>query len=265
MPTRNDTPIRVSQGWPQRLWLLRHGESAGNVARDEADAAGLSRIELGGRDVDVPLSERGEEQSLAIGHWFGGMPEAERPQIILSSPYLRARRTAEIIQRAAGFGAGSATCILDERLREKEFGMLDGLTKVGIKELFPAEFERRQVVGKFYYRPPGGESWCDVILRMRNTLHSLSLHYAGCRVLIVTHQVVVLCLRYLVEEMDEAQVLEIDRTADVVNCGITEYHHEPAGSSSEGRLALKRYNFTVPLRREGAPVTDAPDVSAAPR
>ena len=41
--------------WPEVLWLIRHGQSAGNVARDAADAAGDLRIALDHRDVDVPF------------------------------------------------------------------------------------------------------------------------------------------------------------------------------------------------------------------
>ena len=48
---------------PSVLWIVRHGESAGNVARDRAMAAGAQRIDMVGRDVDVPLSERGEGQA----------------------------------------------------------------------------------------------------------------------------------------------------------------------------------------------------------
>ena len=78
-------------------------------------------------------------------------------------------------------------------------------------------------MGKFYHRPPGGESWCDVILRLRSALDTISLHHSGCRVLIVGHQVVVLCLRYLLENMTEQKILEIDAEGDVANCSVTEY------------------------------------------
>ncbi len=148
---------------------------------------------------------------------------------------------------------------------KKEFGILDRLTHAGIKQLYPEQAETRRIVGKFYHRPPGGESWCDVILRMRSVLDTLSLHYAGCRVLIVSHQVVVLCLRYLLEALDEARLLEIDRAGDVINCGVTEYAYDPAESPPESRMSLERYNFAVPLVREGAPVTAAPDVSGGAR
>ncbi len=46
----------MTQRWPDRLWVVRHGESSGNVARDAAHAANLLQIETLGRDADVPLS-----------------------------------------------------------------------------------------------------------------------------------------------------------------------------------------------------------------
>ena len=100
---------------------------------------------------------------------------------------------------------------------------------------------------------------------MRSTLHTLSLHYAGCRVLIVTHQVVALCLRYLLEDLDEHKILEIDRLGDVANCAITDYIDETRPAEEEGRLVLNRYDHIVPLRREGAPVTAEPDVNRKAR
>jgi broad specificity phosphatase PhoE len=46
----------MEQRWPTTLWIVRHGQSAGNVARDAADAAGLGRIDIADRDIDVALS-----------------------------------------------------------------------------------------------------------------------------------------------------------------------------------------------------------------
>ena len=44
----------MRQNWPERLWLVRHGQSQGNVARDAADEAGAHEIDIDMRDVDVP-------------------------------------------------------------------------------------------------------------------------------------------------------------------------------------------------------------------
>ena len=53
--------------WPDRLWIVRHGQSAGNVARDAAELAGASMIEITTRDADTPLSELGVQQARALG------------------------------------------------------------------------------------------------------------------------------------------------------------------------------------------------------
>ncbi len=248
---------------PKQIWIVRHGESAGNVARDAADLAGHARIDIEERDVDVPLSALGKRQSDALGAWFAGKPAGEQPDIILASPYRRAVQTADRIadQLARSPQLSIST---DERLREKEFGILDRLTRRGIEEFHPEQAEFRRILGKFYHRPPAGESWCDVILRLRSMLDTISLHYADQRVLIVAHQVVVLCLRYIIETLSEEEILAIDRQGDVANCGVTEYRTE-AGPNGAASLVLKRYNFVAPLLEAGAPVTAKPDANVAAR
>ena len=253
----------MKQHWPSHLWIVRHGESAGNVARDAAMAAGVSRIEIGERDVDVPLSRLGEEQSRAVGRWFAALPAPGRPEVVLASPYLRAQTTATLIRDEGGFDRGSEL-IVDERLREKEFGILDRLTRAGIEQFHPEQAELRRLLGKFYHRPPAGESWCDVILRLRSALDTISLHYGGRRVLIVAHQVVVLCLRYLIENMTEKEILAIDGEGDVGNCSVTEYAFD-ASQGTTGKLALLRYNFVASIEREGTTVTSEPDANVAAR
>jgi broad specificity phosphatase PhoE len=254
----------MPQRWPERLWVVRHGESSGNVARRAAVAAGHTHIEVGARDVDVPLSPLGERQSLALGHWFAAMPPDQRPEVVLTSPYRRARQTAALIHQAGGTVADPADFVQDERLREKEFGILDRLTTHGIRHHHPDQAEFRRILGKFYHRPPGGESWCDVILRLRSALNTVSLHHCEARVLIVAHQVVVLCFRYLLENLTEEQILAIDAEGDVANCGVTEYAFDP-GRGRDGGLVLRAYNLTAPLRQEGAPVTAEPDAPVAAR
>jgi broad specificity phosphatase PhoE len=254
----------MTQRWPSRLWIVRHGESAGNVARDEAHARGAALIHIEIRDVDVPLSRLGEKQAAALGRWFASLQAAARPEVVLSSPYLRARETADAIRTGGGLASGSTKLVVDERLREKEFGILDRLTRRGIEQRHPDLASARSSVGKFYFRPPGGESWCDVILRLRSVLDTTSLHFGGKRVLIVAHQVVVLCTRYLLEELDERRILAIDAEGDVANCAITEYAllEKPEAGPA---LKLERYNFVAPLENEGAPVTSAPDKNVAAR
>jgi broad specificity phosphatase PhoE len=243
---------------------VRHGESAGNVARDAAEAAGLHLIDIATRDVDVPLSPLGERQAAALGRWFGSMPEAERPTVVLTSPYVRARETTDIALREAGLDPEDLSYVIDERLREKEFGILDRLTKFGIQGKYPEQAEMRRALGKFYHRPPGGESWCDVILRLRNVIDTITREYRGERVLVVAHSVVVFCFRYLLERMTEEQILGIDREVDVANCSVTSYEFDPTRGKN-GKLALRLFNFCAPVEEAGERVTTERDVPVAPK
>jgi broad specificity phosphatase PhoE len=117
-------------------------------------------------------------------------------------------------------------------------------------------------VGKFYFRPPGGESWCDVILRLRSVLDTLTREYCRERVLIVAHQVIVNCFRYLLERLDEASILAADRAGDVPNCSVTSYQFDPT-LGKRGKLTLRLLNFVAPLEATGTPVTIGKDVPTA--
>lgn len=257
----------MEQKWPQQIWLVRHGQSAGNVAREAAEAASQFLIDIAHRDVDVPLSDLGQRQAAALGAWFAALPVDQQPSVVLHSPYVRARGTAQAVIERLDQGHArdvQLTVVADERLREKEFGILDRLTRLGIADKYPELHEQRAHVGKFYFRPPGGESWCDVILRLRSVLDTICREYRGERVLIVGHQVIVNCFRYLLERMDEAAILGIDRAADVPNCGVTAYAFDPA-AGKHGKLVLQTANFVAPLEQSGTPVTATPDQPAAPK
>jgi ribonuclease H / adenosylcobalamin/alpha-ribazole phosphatase len=246
--------------WPATLWIIRHGESAGNVAARAAAGGGDHHYRFDMRDADVPLSPLGEDQAEALGRWFALGHGGAKPDIILASPYIRARDTA-----ARFHGAGGAhrhtPILVDERLREKECGILDGLTPDGVAALHSDQARQRHLLGKFYHRPPGGENWCDVIQRLRGLMDRISLHHADQHVMIVAHEVIVFCLRYIIENMDERAILAIDGEGDVANCAVTEYRIDPDGLS----LALTRFNETAAVEDQGAVVTQARDGIVAAR
>ena len=256
--------MKPNQIWPDLLYVVRHGESAGNVARDAAMQAGEPMIDIDIRDIDVPLSELGQRQSIALGRWFGALPPEQRPNIVLTSPYLRARHSAGLVVKTAGMHEDSYSLIVDERFREKEFGILDRLTAVGIRDQYPDQAEFRRLLGKFYHRPPGGESWCDVILRLRSATEMIAREYCGQRVLIVCHAVVVLCMRYILEHLTEKELLAIDKKSDVANCSVTLYEHDET-LGPRGNLRLKLFNFVAPLEEAGATVTSEPDAKVGAR
>jgi broad specificity phosphatase PhoE len=242
----------MSIGYPRTLALVRHAESAGNVANDAALAAGLPELDLASRDMDVPLSPLGEVQARALGTWFAKLDRP--PDVVLCSPYRRALDTATLALEASGV---DARVRIDERLREREFGVLDRLTKVGIEARFPEQAAARAFLGKFFHRPPGGESWADVASRVRAVVTDLRLDHPGEDVVVVTHQAVIMLFRYVLDDLDEAELLALDRRVEIANTAVGTYEGDGA------RLRLLAFNDTGHLPDDLT--TDDPDRPVAPR
>jgi broad specificity phosphatase PhoE len=200
------------------LILVRHGESEGNLAAAEADRVGAETIAVPARDADVLLSARGREQAAALGDHLGTLGPKEVPESVWSSPYLRAQETASIAIEISGL---TLPIRLDERLRDRELGILDALTSLGVQRRLPLEAARRNWLGKFYYRPPGGESWTDVALRVRSLLADLDREEDGRRVLLVCHDAVISLFRYVAERIPEQELLEDARIHAIPNAAIT--------------------------------------------
>jgi broad specificity phosphatase PhoE len=223
--------------------MVRHGESIGNVAWRAAETDRLDEIEVGLRDADVPLSDTGRRQAAALGRRLAAMPPGERPTAVYSSPYVRAAETARI----ALAEIGDPPIRFDERLRDRETGVLFALTARGIAARYPEEAARKRLTGKFYYRPPGGESWADVALRLRSVLSDIERDHPDGRVLVVAHDAVVTLTRYIVERLTEQQVLQIERTL-VPNASLTMWARQ------DGELGLVAFNNTEHLDADGLPV-----------
>ncbi len=233
------------------LWLVRHGESVGNVAASQAGAAGADLIQVGLRDADVALTPTGQAQAAALGAWLAGLPTQVVPQAVWSSPYLRAVQTAEIAMQGGGVPLPMR---IDERLRDRELGILDLLTSSGVQNLFPAEAQRRAWLGKFYYRPPGGESWADMALRVRSLLVDLERPEVPRRVLVVCHDAVILIFRYVCEGMREADVLACASSGSIRNASVTRLHR----LDGQQRWVADTVNADEHLQAVGVPVTEHP-------
>jgi broad specificity phosphatase PhoE len=241
------------------LVLVRHGESLGNVAAAQAEAARAEVIDVPVRDADVALSPVGEEQARALGALFAGWTPEQVPDSVWSSPYKRALDTASVALHAGGIDRAIR---VDERLRDRELGVLDLLTSRGVEARYPQEAARRRWLGKFYHRPPGGESWADLALRVRSLLGDLDRIDDGRRVLVVCHDALVVVFRYVCEGLNEAEILEIARTTPIRNVSVTRLARPGAGGSWE----CVEFNDVSHLEDEGAPVTQHPgDPHVRPR
>ena len=250
-------PGRAVSGVTQLL-LVRHGESEGNVAATLAHQAGAHVIQVPARDADVELSDTGRQQALALGQFLAGFPDESRV-VVWSSPYVRARQTAEL---AVTTGGWQTPVLIDERLRDRELGILDMLTSLGVEARLPEEAERRRWLGKFYYRPPGGESWADVVLRLRSLLWDLDRRHPGQSVMLVCHDAVILLIRYVLEGLTESELLDIAATSTVLNASVSRFVR-PDGT---GAWQLESFNMADHLMSEGVQVTQhSGDANVCPR
>lgn len=99
---------------PNDLWLVRHGETEWSLTRRHT-----------GR-TDIPLTAHGEQQAATLAPRLRDVDFA----LVLSSPLVRARRTAEL----AGFGDRLE---VDPDLMELDYGEYEGLTTAHIRETRP--------------------------------------------------------------------------------------------------------------------------------
>ncbi len=240
------------------LVLVRHGESEGNVAATLAHETGAHVINVPARDADVGLSGTGRDQALALGRLLAGVPEEGRGAV-WSSPYARARQTAELAVQTGGW---RRQIRLDERLRDRELGILDMLTSAGVEARLPEEAQRRRWLGKFYYRPPGGESWADVVLRLRSLLADLDREHPGEEVLLVCHDALIVLFRYILQGLTEAELLDIAATTSVLNASVSRF----VRTDGTGAWELESFNMADHLTEQGVAVTEhAGDANVHPR
>ncbi|QMU79213.1 histidine phosphatase family protein [Streptacidiphilus sp. PB12-B1b] len=228
---------------PLSLTVVRHGQSTANAAFEAAEAVGALDVGIGCRDADLRLTALGRSQAEALGRWIASRGGGPVPQSLWVSPYLRAQETAEAVLAAFDdAGLPLPDVRTDERLRDRELGVLEMLTSAAIELHHPGEAARRRLLGELRWRPPGGESCADVALRLRSLLRDLYEEEPDRRVLLVAHDAVVLMLRHIIDGLDEAELIEVAGTGAVGNTSVTRWSR-----SGEGRLQLDCYATTPHL------------------
>lgn len=194
---------------PLDLVLVRHGESEGNIAHNcsrSGDDRHFTKEFRARHSSTWRLSDRGIRQAHAAGAWLQ-QNVARTFDRYLTSDYLRARETA------AHLGLPDARWYTDFYLREREWGQLDALPHEERARLHADSMERRKN-DTFYWCPPGGESMAALCNRLKWVLHTLHREMAGQRVIIMCHGEVMWGFRVLIERIDSARYLELDRSTD---------------------------------------------------
>ncbi len=140
---------------PNRIILIRHGESEGNIDKDKYRTI---------PDYALNLTPKGIEQAQRAGHEIREIIREESVYVYLS-PYFRTRQTFQNLR--AGIEQNIARVIEDPRIRELDWGHLR----------HPNENEeiskQRDDFSTFYYRIPDGESGADVFDRVSTFMETL--------------------------------------------------------------------------------------------
>jgi 2,3-bisphosphoglycerate-dependent phosphoglycerate mutase len=229
---------------PTEITAVRHGQSTANAAFALADATGALTVPITARDADLDLTRLGRAQAAALGRRLAENP----PAVVYCSPYRRTRQTLdEILTALAEAGAPPPKRIrFDERLRDRETGAWEMQTYAALRRDYPDEMARRDRIGPYYFRPPCGENFPDVALRVRSLLRDALPEAAGQRLLLVTHDAVVLILRLILDHLDEgalAQKLTDGGSVGTIgNCTITRWCGDGA------QVGLTTYNDGDHLR-----------------
>jgi 2,3-bisphosphoglycerate-dependent phosphoglycerate mutase len=151
-----------------KLIVVRHGETPWNR---EKRMQGMT---------DTPLSDVGQAQARALGRRLAGHEFAA----LYASDLARARDTASIIAEHTG-----RKLVMDSRLRERRFGIFEGLTAGEIQERFPEE-HARFISRDPDYEVPGGESARGFAGRCLGCLSEIAGRHRGEEIVVVTHGLV---------------------------------------------------------------------------
>jgi broad specificity phosphatase PhoE len=139
------------------LYYIRHGETDWNVEG-----------RLQGRH-DTALNAVGRRQALACADILRGLlvrdKRAPSDCAYVASPLKRARETMEIMRAALDLVRDDYR--VDARLREITFGEWEGLTLRDVRARAPQALAERER-DKWDFVPPGGESYAQVAVRMRD-------------------------------------------------------------------------------------------------
>ncbi len=160
------------------LTLVRHGETDHNK----------ERIMLGS-EIDVPLNKVGKEQAKATA----ALLKDRKFDIVLSSSLKRAKQTADILCKELGMES-----IAYDVFNERAFGEWSGEPMdETMKKFGKGKIPKGMTPGWLTSTPKGGESFQAFISRIRRGHDMILKEYAGKRVLLVGHSVVVRAMKFI--------------------------------------------------------------------
>ena len=208
---------------PYDLVFVRHGESEANVVHrlESNGVIHANHSEVYDRpDWLQRLSSLGIEQAKSAGEWLkNNFIDPAKFDRCYGSTFIRTRETAYYV------GGEKSNWLLDDRLKERDWGRFGATPKEERAKVFPETYKNHKT-NKWYSRMDGGESLADnVLMRARDFVGTLHRDMSEKSVLIVSHGEFMLTMRYLLERMlpEEWMVMEEDAAQEIKNCTIIHY------------------------------------------
>lgn len=239
-----DDLIRRMKRSGNRYFLMRHGEAENNV----------HNVLNSSNDEPCPLTTLGQEQARE-----GAERMSVAPDLIISSPLIRAHDTAKIAARV--FGIDESAIVLDERIRELNFGSLNGKERIAYLEKFAHVSER------FTIDADGIETWREVRARVDAFLEDMEREHTGKTILIVSHDTPLLLMHGIAHGYTEREVAARAHAEErggysIKNGQIDEIAYVPLPKNDLGEVDYHRpYIDTVVLYDEsGREYRRIPDV-----
>src|SRR4051812_18031898 len=174
--------------------LIRHGETTWN-----------QQGRMQGQH-DSPLTPLGLQQARLLGRRLSQVPFTA----LYSSDLGRAHQTARCIADETGH-----EIVADRGLRERSFGIFEGLTRLEIEKQHPEE-NAKFVTRHPDYAMPGGESTAGFRDRAVASLESIAGRHRGGTIVVVSHGLVLDVLYRAASGM----ALDCARGFPLLNCSI---------------------------------------------
>ena len=234
---------------PKNLFLVRHGQSEGNLVRKQFEESGnesfFSDEFLGLHESQYALTESGVSQAKKTGVWFLENKFTIFNRMLVSN-------NVRAMQTAAHLNLDNANWMIDFNLRERDGGLFNAIVP-SKRDSDYSDQQKFYSTQPFLYRPPQGESVADVCQRIKIVLDTLARECDGKDVIIVCHGHVMRTFRIVLERMSLQKTNDFLSTKEdwgrVPNCSIIHYtRQDPSNSSHE---LADRFDWVRMIRPAG--------------
>ncbi len=237
-------------GMPKNLFLVRHGESEGNLTRrlfEESgdEAASYTDEFLSIHESQYELTPKGVRQAKKAGAWL-------KKNKLLTFDRLLVSSNVRAMQTAAYLNLPEAKWMIDFNVREQDGGLFT-VIKPSKQDADYADQKKFFNTQRFLFRAPQGENLGDVCNRIKIVLDTLARECNGKNVIIVCHGHVMRVFRMILERMSPEKIARYLRTkaqyGRIPNCSILHYTREHVKSGKPGMS--KRFEYVRMIRPAG--------------